>query len=58
MNDHAGHHAERRAFDADAWGASPNWDPDAERSVYDDDDLDDIDREQVPLARSLIDTGD
>jgi hypothetical protein len=41
-----------RAFDADAWGASPNWDPDTERSAYDDDDLDD--EEKVPLARSLV----
>jgi hypothetical protein len=41
-----------RAFDPDAWGASPNWGPDTERSVYDDDDLDD--EEQVPLARSLV----
>ncbi|MEV6845858.1 hypothetical protein [Actinoplanes sp. NPDC051411] len=39
------------AFDADAWGASPSWDPLAERSLYDDD-LDD--EEQVPLARSLV----
>jgi hypothetical protein len=39
------------AFDADVWGASPNWDPEAERSVYDDDDLDE---ELVPRARSLV----
>jgi hypothetical protein len=44
--------AERRAFDADEWGASPNWQPPAERSVYDDDDLDD--EEFVPLARSTV----
>ena len=44
-------YAERRAFDADAWGASPNWDPEAERSVYDDADLD---GELVPLARSIV----
>jgi hypothetical protein len=51
-------HAERRAFDADAWGASPDWDPPTDRSVYDEDDLDDVTEEKVPLARSLIDTGD
>lgn len=55
MDDQAAHHAERRAFDADAWGASPNWGPDAAQSAYDDDDLDD---EPVPLARSLIDAAD
>jgi hypothetical protein len=49
MDDDA-HCAERRAFDADAWGASPNWDPVAERSVYDDD----LDEELVPLARSTV----
>lgn len=38
-------------FDADAWGASPNGDTSAERSVYDDDLEDD---ELVPLARSLL----
>jgi hypothetical protein len=43
--------AEQRSFDPDAWGASPNWDPDAEQSVYDDSDLD---RELVPLARSIL----
>jgi hypothetical protein len=49
---------EQQAFDADAWGASPNWDPGAERSVYDDD-LDDLDAEElVPLARSLVAHGD
>jgi hypothetical protein len=45
-------HTESRAFDADAWGASPNWDPEAERSVYEDDDVDD---ERMPRARSLVD---
>jgi hypothetical protein len=56
MNDKAGH-AERRAlneargFDADDWGASPSWDPSAEQSLYDDDDVDD---ELVPRARSLF----
>jgi hypothetical protein len=44
-------HAEPRAFDPDAWGASPNWDVRAEQSVYDDGDLD---QELVPLARWVM----
>jgi hypothetical protein len=38
-------------FDPDAWGASPNGEPEPDRSVYDDDELDD---ELVPSARSLV----
>jgi hypothetical protein len=44
-------HAEQRAFDADAWGASPNGDSGAEQSAYDDSELD---QERVPLARSVM----
>jgi hypothetical protein len=44
-------HVEPRFFDPDDWGASPRWESGAGRSVYDECDLD---REQVPRARSLF----
>ena len=39
------------AFDADAWGASPNWEPGTGRTLYEDDLGDE---EPVPRARSLV----
>jgi hypothetical protein len=46
MDDDAPH-----AFDADAWGASPSWEPEAERSAYEDE----LDNDElVPLAHSLV----
>jgi hypothetical protein len=51
MADREHTHAEQRAFDADAWGASPHRYPEADRSVYDDDELD---PECVPVARSVL----